>query len=421
MAEHQLLTLDWQTTTGLSADMYVLTPNATNVTDPAVASATSINASRATPHYAEDAGPGRYYVVVHRTAGSGNYYTISFSLTSNRSFGLSAYSGAFHEYMDAARSNDRWTLWVKRGRTVTIDLYDPSGTADNFDIYLYTDDGTGMPSSTPVGGNTSTGDHTTMTFGPTWGSSDFTPLYLRIQRFSGSGPYTVSWTVDHYPALYDRISGADRFQVNSELIVYTRYPYYEHTSDVIVASGDDAAMADPLTASGLCWAYNAPLLLVSKNASKNEEQLIRLDDMAHFNGNTGSHPFKVHVVGGAASIPTTVYNSIAAAVGGASHVERISGATRYDVAKNIALRMRNVRSDQRGRVLFANGADPDKYFDALALSAITAKNGMPILLVQKDSVPAATTSALSQLTGTTAPRFVAGTATGEPGLLGHRR
>ena len=167
-------------------------------------------------------------------------------------------------------------------------------------------------------------------------------------------------------------------------------------------------MADPLTASGLCWAYNAPLLLVSKNASKNEEQLIRLDDMAHFNGNTGSHPFKVHVVGGAASIPTTVYNSIAAAVGGASHVERISGATRYDVAKNIALRMRNVRSDQRGGVLFANGADPDKYFDALALSAITAKNCMPILLVQKDSVPAATTSALSQLTGTTAPRFVAG-------------
>lgn len=292
--------------------MYVLTPNATNVTDPAVASATSINASRATLHYAEDAGPGRYYVVVHRTAGSGNYYTISFSLTSNRSFGLSAYFGAFHEYMDAARSNDRWTLWVKRGRTVTIDLYDPSGT--------------------------------TMTFGPTWGSNDWTPLYLRINRASGSGPYTVTWTVDHYPALYDRISGAD------------------------------AAMADPLTASGLCWAYNAPLLLVSKNASKNEEQLIRLDDMAHFNGNTGSHPFKVHVVGGAASIPTTVYNSIAAAVGGASHVERISGATRYDVAKNIALRMRNVRSDQRGGVLFANGADPDKYFDALALSAITANN-----------------------------------------------
>lgn len=246
--------------------------------------------------------------------------------------------------MDAARSNDRWTLWVKRGRTVTIDLYDPSGTADNFDIYLYTDDGTGMPNSTPVGGNTSTGDHTTMTFGPTWGSNDWTPLYLRINRASGSGPYTVTWTVDHYPALYDRISG------------------------------DDAAMADPLTASGLCWAYNAPLLLVSKNASKNEEQLIRLDDMAHFNGNTGNHPFKVHVVGGAASIPTTVYNSIAAAVGGASHVERISGATRYDVAKNIALRMRNVRSDQRGGVLFANGADPDKYFDALALSAITAKN-----------------------------------------------
>ena len=36
---------------------------------------------------------------------------------------------------------------------------------------------------------------------------------------------------------------------------------YARIGDVIVASGEDPGQADALAASGLCWAYDAPLLL----------------------------------------------------------------------------------------------------------------------------------------------------------------
>ena len=74
------------------------------------------------------------------------------------------------------------------------------------------------------------------------------------------------------------------YEVSRELEIATRWPADEHVSDVVIASGDDAAMADPLSAGGLCWAYNAPLLLVSKNPAANNEVLIRFADIRGFSG-----------------------------------------------------------------------------------------------------------------------------------------
>jgi putative cell wall-binding protein len=49
------------------------------------------------------------------------------------------------------------------------------------------------------------------------------------------------------------------------------------------------------------------------------------------------------------------------------------------------------------RALVANGADPDKFFDALALSPIAAKTGYPIILVEYDSVPRESAQVLADL------------------------
>ena len=43
------------------------------------------------------------------------------------------------------------------------------------------------------------------------------------------------------------------------------YPGWYGIDTIIIASGDDRASADPLAASGMCWAYDAPLFLVSKD------------------------------------------------------------------------------------------------------------------------------------------------------------
>jgi hypothetical protein len=60
--------------------------------------------------------------------------------------------------------------------------------------------------------------------------------------------------------------------------------------------------------------------------------------------------------------------------------------------------MKSVRGAEMPSVaLVANGADPAKFFDALALSPIAAAQGAPILLVEADKVPPATASALANL------------------------
>ncbi|MDZ4063917.1 MAG: cell wall-binding repeat-containing protein, partial [Coriobacteriia bacterium] len=268
---------------------------------------------------------------------------------------------------------------------------------------LYTDDGTHSPNTSTIDFNHSAAVSKSVTISPgEWGAGDYAPVYVDVLRAAGSGSYTFFWYTEPDPAYFERVSGADRFEVAQQLEIYTRWPDDSHVSDVVIASGDDAAAADPLAAGGLCWAYNAPLLLVSKTASKNAGTMINLADIEGFSGRV-----RVHVVGGTSTIPPTVYNQIVAAVGSAADVERIPGANRYDVARNIALRMRDVRNDHEPGVLFANGADSTKFFDALALSAVSAHTGMPVLLVKKDSIPVETTDALASMTSTT-PRFVAG-------------
>jgi hypothetical protein len=68
------------------------------------------------------------------------------------------------------------------------------------------------------------------------------------------------------------------------------------------------------------------------------------------------------------------------------------------MAATIAVRVKAANGGMApDAVLIANGADPDKFFDALALSPISARNGYPILLVSYSNVPAATKGALSSM------------------------
>jgi putative cell wall-binding protein/pectate lyase len=161
------------------------------------------------------------------------------------------------------------------------------------------------------------------------------------------------------------------------------------TTHVVIASGDDRAAADPLTASGLCWAHDAPLLLVSAEFTPNEVKRV-IDEMADDNPGTD---ITVHIVGGSRSVPEARYTEIAAHVGADRlRKDRLrSTGDRYDLAYTIAQRVRQANGGVApDMVLVANGADPDKFFDALALSPITSANGYPIVLVGYDTVPSQT-------------------------------
>jgi hypothetical protein len=90
------------------------------------------------------------------------------------------------------------------------------------------------------------------------------------------------------------------------------------------------------------------------------------------------------------------------AIFGAGGVERLlATGDRYDLAAAIAQRM---RLDPAGRpfaadpvAMIANGADPNKFFDALSLSAVARASGNPVLLVKANSVPFATIAELTAM------------------------
>ncbi len=174
---------------------------------------------------------------------------------------------------------------------------------------------------------------------------------------------------------------------------------WSDSDDIIIASGEDRAAADPLAAAGLCWLYEGPLLLVNSRYVPSEaKQIVNEIRAARY-----PNAVTIHVVGGTTSIPQARLNELAGdTVQGPLTFDRIaSSGSRYDLAAAIALRMKSKAFSESkqfpAETLVANGADPDKFFDALALSTISAWRGSPILLVSVDSLPPATKSAIQSL------------------------
>lgn len=164
-------------------------------------------------------------------------------------------------------------------------------------------------------------------------------------------------------------------------------------SDIVIASGENRAAADPLAASGLCWAYNAPLFLVQGGYIP-DEVWEAVDEIVVAND---GNPVTVHLVGGPASVPNSVFNQLLEFEGPGSLVKHRlkSDGDRYDLAAAIAKEIAAVAGENPDTVLVANGADAEKFFDALALSPIASGNGYPILLVKYNNIPAATQNVIN--------------------------
>jgi putative cell wall-binding protein len=199
----------------------------------------------------------------------------------------------------------------------------------------------------------------------------------------------------------ERVSGSSRYS-GAVRIARERYTSHTHptgwwgVNTIILASGEDRAAADPLAAAGLCGAYDAPLFLVGADGLSDEvKQAVR-------EISESCDQIRVIVVGGPVSVSDSVFDEVDRAGSGTPPIRDRILATgdRYDLAAAIALRMKQ----KSGNVdptwaLIANGADYDKFFDALALSTIAAGMQYPILLVSENDVPDATVAALDELGG----------------------
>jgi hypothetical protein len=163
--------------------------------------------------------------------------------------------------------------------------------------------------------------------------------------------------------------------------------------DVIISSGLEQAAADPLASSGLAGVYNAPLLLVrgDRPTTLPAGTAWALQQIKNDNSGVAIH---FHIVGGPASVPDSLKSRILALSTTGSTIERIGGADRYQVAANIAARMRSVLGAGYPHVaFFVNGHDSAYFWNALMCSPVAFRNHWPILLVTKSSVPSVTNTA----------------------------
>lgn len=191
-----------------------------------------------------------------------------------------------------------------------------------------------------------------------------------------------------------RVAGPDRY-ATAVAAARSGFPGWTGVHRVIVASGETRSLADALAAGGLVWAYDAPLLLVPSDAVPASVSAA-LSQMRSVNGTV-----TVTVVGGPASVSAACVQQLRSIVGAGCVEQPWTVGDRFTVAAGVSRRMRDVAAATSralpGQVLIANGSDAAGFSDALALSAISARTGAPVLFVTRDRVPAATASALAAL------------------------
>lgn len=206
----------------------------------------------------------------------------------------------------------------------------------------------------------------------------------------------AAWPVDppRLSMATERVPGASRFAAAANMAL-AAYPGWQGVTHVVVASGDDRAAADPLSASGLCWAYDAPLLLTSA-ARTPAETKAALAAIASKNPTV-----TVTVVGGRASIPSARVNELRAVVPSGTVEQPWTSGSRYSLAARVSARMSAVASAtakvRPNAVFVANGAEAKRFSDALAASAVSRYTGIPVLLAAGAVVPNDTKRALAAL------------------------
>lgn len=165
-----------------------------------------------------------------------------------------------------------------------------------------------------------------------------------------------------------RLSGRDRYATAAA--VAARVPA---SSTVLLATGTD--FPDALAGANLAASLGAPMLLTAPDVLPAATAEVLAE----------RRPDRVVVLGGYGAVSNDVAVAAARAAGGAV-IRREQGADRFDTAATVAALL-----EPSPAVLVATGRD---FPDALAGAAVAARLGAPVLLTERDVLPAATDAAL---------------------------
>lgn len=191
-----------------------------------------------------------------------------------------------------------------------------------------------------------------------------------------------------------RVVGDDIFD-SARRAAVSSYPEWAGVDDVVVASGDASALSDAAVASSLCWAYDAPLLLVSRTAIP-ESTRAALAQIVSANPRVS-----VHVVGSSRAVSEGTLAQLRSAVPAGVVEQPWKNADRFSLAAAVAQRVKEVAASTSraipSAVLVANGSKSRLLRDAAAASAVSRHTGIPLLLCGTNSVPASTAAAIAAM------------------------
>ena len=173
-----------------------------------------------------------------------------------------------------------------------------------------------------------------------------------------------------------RIDGRDRI----ETAINISKKNYDKAKSVIVVRHD--LFPDSMTASVLAKLKDAPILLnpTDKLDSRVGDEIKRL----------GAE--EVIIVGGQNSVSEKVREDLKA-YDADKNVERIAGADRYGTSEMVAKRVVGITGKKNTGVVASGQVFPD----ALSVGTFASREGYPILLVKKDSVPSQIQNAIKDL------------------------
>ncbi|WP_083652584.1 ExeM/NucH family extracellular endonuclease [Serinicoccus sp. CNJ-927] len=169
-----------------------------------------------------------------------------------------------------------------------------------------------------------------------------------------------------------RISGEDRYETSA--LLATQYGDVDH---VYVATGQNGAFADALSASSLAATEGVPVLL-TRTATVPGSLTTALEALGD--------P-EVIVLGGEGAVSGDVFTALGA-------TERLAGTDRYGTSVAVAERFGYDETNPAPAVHVATGLD---YPDALAGSALAGVQQVPVMLSRTDDIPADTLDAIVAL------------------------
>lgn len=172
-----------------------------------------------------------------------------------------------------------------------------------------------------------------------------------------------------------RLSGRDRYRTAVE----ASKAHWDRSSTVVLATGEK--WVDAMTAAGLAGSCDAPVLLTRSGRLPAPV----LTEMRRLGA------WRVIVVGGRRAVSDTVVASLPETW----TVQRIQGRNRYETAANVAREV--VRREGASFNLEVVVVGGEASADAAAAAPVAFSRKMPVLLVEPDSVPAATREFLDEV------------------------